>query len=77
MHIPANAQSQDGVELSEFRVIPVDDGWLVMLKGTRRGVRLIAFVHSPTWRGALRTTTTMLDSSHLPWRREEPPPWLR
>ncbi len=77
MHIPANALSQDEVELTEFRLIPTDDGWLAMLKGTRRGRQLIAFVHTPTWRDTLRTTTTMLDSSHLPWRLETPPPWKR
>lgn len=77
MHVPANTLSQDGVELTEFRMIPTEDGWLVMLKGTRRGAKLIAFVHAPEWRDALRTTTTMLDSKHIPWRREKPPPWKR
>lgn len=77
MHLPANALSQDGVELTEFRLIPTDDGWLVILKGTRRGKKLVAFHHATEWRDALRTTTTMVDSSHTPWRLEEPPPWLR
>jgi len=77
MHVPSNALSQDGVELTEFRLIPTDDGWLVMLKGTRRKKKLIAFVHAPTWRSALRSTTTALDSSHLTWRLETPPPWKR
>lgn len=77
MHVPANAFTQDDVDLSEFRVIPTDDGWLVMMKGTRRGRKLIAFHHAATWRAALRATTTMLDSGHTPWRLESPPPWLR
>ncbi len=77
MQIPGNALSQDGVALSEFRLIPTDYGWLVMLKGTRRKKKLIAFCHAATWREALRATTTMLDSGHMTWRLEEPPPWLR
>lgn len=77
MHVPANALSQDGVILSEFRLIPTDDGWLVMLKGTRKGSKLVAFIHAPTWRDALRTTTTAVDSGHLSWRPERPPPWRR
>ncbi len=77
MHIPDNALAQDAVQLTEFRLIPTSEGWLAMLKGTRRGRKLIAFHHDATWRDALRSTTTLLDSGHTPWRLETPPPWLR
>lgn len=74
MHIPNNAFSQDHVVLTEFRVIPREDGWLVMMKGTRRGNKLVSFLHAPTWRDALRTATTTLDSGHAVWREDRPPP---
>lgn len=77
MHIPANAFAQDKVEITQMRLTPDDDGWLVMLKGTRRGKRLVAFCHEGTWREALRTMTTMLDSGHAVWRVSKPPPWRR
>jgi len=75
MHIPANALSQDLVTLTEFRMIPRDGGWLVMLKGTRRGKKLVAFIHGPTWRDAMRTATTSVDCGHAVWREDKPKPW--
>jgi len=75
MHVPANTESQDRVTLTEFRMIPRDGGWLVMLKGTRGSRRLIAFVHAHSWEEALRTTTTMVDSGHLAWRVDHPRDW--
>ena len=75
--LPANVESQDAVTLSEIRITPVSDGWLLMLKGTRKRRKLVAFVHGPTMGDVLRTASTMADSGHIPWRREKPPPWER
>lgn len=77
LQVPANALSQDAVVITEVRITPKDDGWLVMLKGERRGKKLIAWVHGPTWKEALRGTTTSLDSGHISWQTERPPPWRR
>jgi len=77
MNVPANALSQDGVELTDMRVMKTTDGWLVMLKGTRRGKDLVTFFHEGTFQDALRQMTTSLDSRHAGWRIEKPPPWQK
>lgn len=77
LNLPSASSSQDLVDLTELRVTPTDDGWLVMLKGTRRGKKLVCFFHDSSWAYVLRQAVTMLDSGHAVWRVEKPPPWKR
>ncbi len=75
LNLPANALSQDTVDLHEFRMIPREDGWLIMLKGKRGDRKLIAWIHGPTWGEALLAATTSVDSGHVPWRADDQSPW--
>lgn len=75
INAPEKALKLANVELTHFSMIKKTDGWLVMLKGERPRMRVVAFIHGPTYREALVTAVTMLDSNHVPWRESKPPPW--
>lgn len=75
VNLVANAEAQDAVEITVLRMIPRDGGWLLMLKGTRKGRRLVAFTWAETFGAALRICATQVDSGHVDWRVEKPPAW--
>lgn len=75
VHAPDKALKLANVELTHFSLIRKRDGWLVMLKGERPRMTVVAFLHGPTYRDALVLAVTALDSNHVPWRESKPPPW--
>lgn len=75
VHAPAKALKGSNVELTHFSMIKKSDGWLVMLKGERPRMTVVAFLHGETYREALVTAVTALDSGHVPWKESKPPPW--
>ncbi len=75
LHAQTLTQYLDGVTLTQLRVTPKRDHVLVMLKGTRKGKPLVAWFGQPTWREALTLVATCMDSGHVEWRIDEPPPW--
>lgn len=72
---PATARNTANVELTHFSLILKTDGWLVMLKGERPRMTVVAFLHAKTYRDAIVLAVTALDSGHVPWRESKPPPW--
>lgn len=72
---PAKAQWLSNVELTHFSFIKKKDGWLVMLKGERPRMPVVAFMHGETFLEAMVTAVTALDSGHVPWKESKPPPW--
>lgn len=74
LHAEALAFFLSGVRLTELRLMVRDHVHLVMLKGTRKGKKLIAFVPGNTWRDALTCCATSLDTNAVPWRDDKPPP---
>ncbi len=77
VHAEAKASKQSNVELTHFSFIKKPDGWLVMLKGERPRMTVVAFIHEATFREALVAAVTALDSNHVPWQESKPPPWLQ
>lgn len=75
VHAPATAQWTANVELTHFSFIKKPDGWLVMLKGERPRMTVVAFLHGETFLEAMVTAVTALDSGHVPWNESKPPPW--
>lgn len=75
VHAPHLAWLMDDVELTHFSMIKKKDGWLVMLKGERPKMTVVAFIHGKTYREAMVTAVTTLDSGHVPWAESKPPPW--
>ncbi len=74
---PASAEKLANVELTHFSMIRKSDGWLVMLKGERPRMTVVAFLHGQTYREAVVLAVTALDSNHVPWQESKPPPWLQ
>ncbi len=77
VHAPDKARKLANVELTHFSLIKKSDGWLVMLKGERPRMTVVAFLHGETYRDALVLAVTALDSNHVPWKESKPPPWLQ
>ncbi len=75
VNAPATAQWTSNVDLTHFSFIKKSDGWLVMLKGERPRMTVVAFLHGETFRDALVLAVTCLDSGHVPWHESKPPPW--
>ena len=75
INAPANSLKLSNVDLTHFSMIRKRDGWLVMLKGERPRMTVVAFLHGATYREALVLAVTCLDSGHVPWRESKPPPW--
>lgn len=73
IHLPNAVFLLDGVSLTDFSLMKREDGWLVMLKGTRRGVKKIAWLHAKTWKEAVTLAATATDSQHTPWADPKPP----
>lgn len=73
-HAETNAFFLDGVVLTQMGMFKKDDGWLLLLKGTRGKRKLKAWLHAVTWRDALVLAATCLDSAHLNWQTDTPPP---
>ncbi len=73
-HAEANAFFLDGVVLTQLGMFKKDDGWLLLLKGTRKRKKLKAWLHARTWRDALVLAATCLDCSHITWTVDSPPP---
>lgn len=73
-HAETNAFFLDGVVLTQMGMFKKDDGWLLLLKGTRKKKKLKAWLHAPTWRDALVLAATCLDSCHLNWTIDAPLP---
>lgn len=72
---PENAERLSNVDLTHFSMIKKPDGWLVMLKGERPRMTVVAFLHGETYKDALIAAVTCLDSNHVPWQESKPPPW--
>lgn len=62
----------DGVRLTHLCIMPRTDDYLIMLKGTRKGKKKIAFLDAPTFRDVVVLAATSLDSGHIPWRDDKP-----
>lgn len=77
VHAPAKALKLANVELTHLSLIKKSDGWLVMLKGERPRMTVVAFLHGETYCEALVLAVTSLDSNHVPWKESKPPPWLQ
>ncbi len=75
VHAPAKVEKSSNVDLTHFSFIKKKDGWLVMLKGERPRMTVVAFLHGNSFREALVTAVTALDSGHVPWQESKPPPW--
>jgi len=75
INAPEKAEKLSNVALTHFSMIKKKDGWLVMLKGERPRMTVVAFLHGPTYREALVIAVTCLDSGHVPWQESKPPPW--
>jgi len=75
VNAPAKARWLSNVDLTHLSFIRKKDGWLVMLKGERPRMTVVAFIHGETFRQAMVSAITMLDSGHVPWRESKPPPW--
>ncbi len=71
---PVLTQMLGGVELSQLRVTKVDYGWLIMLKGVRRGRYLVAFFSAPTMRDVFVLMTTCVDIGYVTWKDDDHPP---
>lgn len=67
VHAQANSYYLAGVVLSELRLAQGKRGCYVMLRGKRRGKKLVAFMHGATWRDALVIAATALDTNRVPW----------
>lgn len=63
-----------GVELTQMSVFKREDGWLLMLKGDRRGKKLVAFLNAGTFQDALVLAATTMDTNRVPWKDDSPPP---
>jgi hypothetical protein len=62
----------DDLVFTEFRVLSRDDGYLVMLKGTRLGKKKVAWFHAATYRDAMVLVATSIDSGHADWLLDKP-----
>lgn len=63
-----------GVTLTQLTLFKKDYGWLVMLKGARGKEKLVAFLSATDFSGALVLAATSMDTSRVPWKKDEPPP---
>lgn len=72
-HAEVNAFFLDGVKLTQMSLFKKDDGWLLLLKGVRRGRKLKAWFVAPSFRDALVVATTSLDCAHVSWQADTPP----
>lgn len=77
VHAEALVFMLHGVRLTQFRITPRKDSVLVMLKGTRQGKKLVAWFSQPTWRSAVTLAATCMDSGHVDWLDDKPPPWQK
>jgi len=66
----------DAVELEQLRITKKEDGWLLMLKGTFRNQKRIAFVSARRFEDVLQQAVTSADCGYLHWK-EDRPPWER
>lgn len=62
------------VELLELRVSVLEDGYRVMLKGTRKGKHLVAFFRAASWREAITLAATSVDCGYVTWWPDQYPP---
>lgn len=67
---------KDGVQLHQFRMTKKEDAWLLMLKGDRKGRRLIAFVAADSFAATLIEGVTSSDCGYIRWR-DDRPTWER
>lgn len=73
-HAEANALHVGGVLLTQLSMFKRDDGWLLLLKGTRGERKLKSWIHAETFRGALTLAATSLDCAHVTWSTDHPRP---
>ena len=67
LNLESNVHYHDNVILTQFRVSKTKEGWYVMLKGTRRGKKLVAFLGADDYRDAVTIAATSTDCQYVPW----------
>lgn len=73
-HMQVTAAKTGRIYLREFRITEVEDGWLAMVKGDRGKKALVAYFFAETYRGALVSAITSLDTGTAPYRADSYPP---
>lgn len=74
IHAPTLASFLSNVELREFRINQVDDGWRLMLKGKRGREHQVAFFYAENWRDLVTLAVTSLDTGRVDWYHDRYPP---
>lgn len=67
MDLNKNAAYMHAVDVTEMRVMRREDGWLLMLKGERRGEQLVSFMNAARFSDALVFAATAADCGYLTW----------
>lgn len=75
MDLCKDAFMTDAVDVYQVRLTRVPGGWLGMVKGERRGTKLVAWFNCETYTDVLREMSTQIEAGYVFWRLNKPSPW--